>query len=126
MTLPHPAVRYNNDYQYTDDNGQVLFGAYQMIVDREEHATIEWLNDRGYDADLWKLSIIVTSDEAFNETDEDTDKAFFLRYDLLASLGRTFLERIAEDTTAYLTCNGSDSLADKLSALEALIERNNP
>ena len=101
-------------------------GYYEFILDKREHATIEWLNDHGYDASLWDRCSIDTSTADGTELDHDIDDAEYFRYRLPRELARAWLEEIEEDRCAYLSCNGSHSLAEKLTELESCCQEHNP
>lgn len=114
-------VRYNEDYEFKDSRG-----AYEFDLSPKDHATMEWLSDRGYDAELFDLCGIEAGaeDEHGHEFEpDDIDHAQFFRYHLPHKHAPTYIAAIEDDPHAYLTCNGSSSLAVTLSELEQQVRR---
>ncbi len=78
--------------------------SYQIEpLDREEYATLCWLSERGYDAGILdSVSVELTDDDGAILGPIPEHVAWEIN------------ERYNEDPHAFLTCNGSESLAEKL------------
>lgn len=84
---------------------------YSIDLDKEEYITLEWLHDRGYTANL--LDVV----EFFPHENEDGG----CELKLTEAQAWEWLSCVEDDREAYLTCCGSQSLIDKLTALEMSI-----
>lgn len=76
-----------------------------LVLDETEYKTLEWLADRGYDADLLAL---------VDDQEEWTDSIVLKWNESSLHMAQ---DAVDSDPHAFLTCCGSDSLRRKLLAL---------
>jgi hypothetical protein len=77
---------------------------YTVILNRVEYATLAWLADRGYDGGLYDFA-------SHSENPEDENGATLV---LDESAAWAFRDYVDEDWHAFLACNGSATLAEKM------------
>ncbi len=76
---------------------------YSITIDDNDLLTLRWLQDRGYDADLCKLTTIEYRDDGMAVISFETEAKAW-----------EWKECVESDPEAFLTCCGSDTLRDKL------------
>jgi hypothetical protein len=74
-------------------------------LDTTEYETLLWLSNHGYDAGLYELTCL-------NES--EYQKGVFVFEPIPEHVAWAINEAINDDPDAFLACNGSRSLADKL------------
>lgn len=80
-------------------------------LDKKEYATLSWLSDRGYDGGILELT-----------SGEETDDGGYKFESIPEHVAWQIKDNIDEDEHAFLTSNGSRSLAEKLLAfIDAIV-----
>lgn len=87
---------------------------YRLELAVGDVQTLRWLADHGYDAGLWDRLYL---EHAPDECDHADCRLPYL-YSLSEPDTWAWVEAIAADPHAYLTCNGSQTLTNALRHLE--------
>ncbi len=85
-------------------NGGDADMAYKIEFDEAEKTTADWLDDHGYFGDFFKHARLVSSPEdgTLYQYEVDETGAWLIN------------EYVQDDYHAFLACNGSHSLAEKM------------
>ncbi len=81
--------------------------AYKLELDETENTTAQWLDNHGYFGDFFKHATLVSSPE---------DGTLY-QYVLTEADAWQVQEYIENDIHAFMACNGSHSLAEKMRIL---------
>jgi hypothetical protein len=87
--------------------------AYTIEFTQKEKDTADWLHDHGYFGCFFDVARL-------QESPEDNGTSW--KYSLTEPAAWGFNDSVEEDWHAFLTCNGSQTLADKvLGLLESIV-----